>query len=309
MNCSFYHYYDGGISYCTKSNECPKEYDKLIEDKSECVSNCSKDGEYKFEFRKNCYKKCPSNSILIINSTDLEIFNIKKKYFCKPICNEETPFEIIDTQECVKSCTIKNIIDNLCILNFKINAYDIMLKNIENNFTSEEYDTSRLDNGINDIIEYNKMKIILTTTKYQSKNMNNPNETTIDLGKCELILREKYNISYKESLYMRRIDMIQEGMKIPKIIYDIYSKFNKTRLVKLNLSYCNNNKVDISIPVILTESKNIHNSSSEYYNDICYPAKSEYGTDIISKDRKKEFIEKIKQYVKKIVYFLIIMIK
>ena len=65
-------------------------------------------------------------------------------------------------------------------------------------------------------------------------------------------------------------------------------------MVKLNLSYCNNNKVDISIPVILTESKNIHNSSSEYYNDICYPAKSEYGTDIISKDRKKEFIEKNK---------------
>ena len=126
-----------------------------------------------------------------------------------------------------------------------------MLKNVENDFTSEEYDTSRLDNGINDIIKYDKMKIILTTTKYQSKNMNNPNETTIDLGKCELILREKYNISYNESLYMRRIDMIQEGMKIPKIIYDIYSKFNKTRLVKLNLSYCNNNKVDISIPAIL----------------------------------------------------------
>ena len=46
MNCSFYHYYDGGISYCTKSNECPKEYDKLIEDKSECVSNCTKDDQY-----------------------------------------------------------------------------------------------------------------------------------------------------------------------------------------------------------------------------------------------------------------------
>ena len=59
MNCSFYHYYDSGISYCTKNNECPKEYDKLIDDKNECVSNCSKDGEYKFEFRKNCYKKCP----------------------------------------------------------------------------------------------------------------------------------------------------------------------------------------------------------------------------------------------------------
>ena len=33
------------------------------------------------------------------------------------------------------------------------------------------------------------------------------------------------------------------------------------------------------------------NSSSEYYNSICYPATSESGTDITLKDRKKLFIE------------------
>ena len=31
---------------------CPDDYDKLIENKSECVSNCSKDNIYKYEFRK-----------------------------------------------------------------------------------------------------------------------------------------------------------------------------------------------------------------------------------------------------------------
>ena len=45
MNCSFYHYYDSGISYCTKGKKCMNEYDKLIEDKSECVSNCTKDDQ------------------------------------------------------------------------------------------------------------------------------------------------------------------------------------------------------------------------------------------------------------------------
>ena len=33
------------------------------------------------------------------------------------------------------------------------------------------------------------------------------------------------------------------------------------------------------------------NSSSEYYNDICYSTKSESGTDITLKDRKTEFVE------------------
>jgi len=236
MNCSFYHYYDSGISYCTKNNECTNEYDKLIGDKSECVSNCTKTDQYKFEFRKKCHKQCPSNSTLRKNYTELKLFNIDKKYFCKPICYEEAPFEIIYTQECVKNCSIKYIIDKACVLNFKTNGYDIMYKNVEISFTSEEYDTTKLDNGINDIIEFDIMKIILTTSKYQRENLENPNETTIDLGKCESLLREKYNISYNESLYMRIIDIIQEGMKIPKIIYDIYGKLNKTHLVKLNLS-------------------------------------------------------------------------
>ena len=119
MNCSFYHYYDSGISYCTKGKKCMNEYDKLIEDKSECVSNCTKDDQYKFEFRKHCYKECPSNSTVRKNITELEGFSLDKKYFCKPICNEEAPFEILYTQECLKNCSIKYLIDKSCILNFQ----------------------------------------------------------------------------------------------------------------------------------------------------------------------------------------------
>ena len=119
VNCSFYHYYDSGISYCTKNKECPKEFDKLLDDKNECVSNCTKDDYYKFEFRNHCYKECPSNSILRKNNTELEGFSLDKKYFCKPICFEEAPFEIIHTQECLKNCPMKYIIDKSCILNFQ----------------------------------------------------------------------------------------------------------------------------------------------------------------------------------------------
>ena len=80
-------------------------------------------------------------------------------------------------------------------------------------------------------------------------------------------------------------------MLIPKIEFDVYYKLNGTNLIKLNLSYCTDTKIDISIPVKISGNIDIHNSSSGYYNDLCYKTKSDIGTDITLKDRKNEFIE------------------
>ena len=136
------------------------------------------------------------------------------------------------------------------------------------------------------------MTVTLTTTKNEKNDENNINVTTINLGDCEKILKEIYNISNNNSLFMKKIEVQQEGMMIPKIEYDVYYKLNGTKLIKLNLSYCSNVKIDISIPVKINE-KDIdkYNSSSGYYNDICYVATSDSGTDIILKDRKNEFID------------------
>ena len=317
INCSYYHYFYSDISFCTIKKECPKGFDKLIEDRNECVFNCSEDEYYKYEFRKHCYKNCPPNSTLRKNITELEGFNLNKIYFCKPICYEEKPFEILYTQECVKNCAIKYIIDKSCILNFKmikienadkkeekgekqeklekeednIKAYDIMSKNMEKGFTSEEYDTSGLENGKNDVVQFEKMTFTLTTTENQLNEKENSNITTVDLGDCEKLLRIAYNIQPNEKLYMKKIDVVQDGMKTPKIVYDVYSKLNGSNLTKLNLSHCPNSKVDISIPTEITESIDKLNSSSGYYNDICYTATSDSGTDIILNDRKTEFVE------------------
>ena len=68
------------------------------------------------------------------------------------------------------------------------------------------------------------MIITLTTAENQKNNTNN-NITTINLGECEFELRKFYNLSNNETLYIKKIDVKQEGMKIPKIEYDIYCKF------------------------------------------------------------------------------------
>ena len=206
--------------------------------------------------------------------------------------------EIIYTQECVNNCDIQNILNNSCILNYqgkdekdKVRLFDVLLKNIEDLIISKNYNTSEIENGNNDIIKYKQMTVILTSTRNQKNDENNPNISSINLGDCERILKESYNISQNESLFMKKIEAIEEGMKIPKIEFNVYYRLNQTNFVKLNLSICGNIKIDISVPMKLTEDIEKLNSSSEYYNNLCYKAKSDFGTDIILKDRKAEFIE------------------
>ena len=200
--------------------------------------------------------------------------------------------------ECIKN-DFSNMINDLIIKEKnetekmakieEIEYYDNLLKNIENGFTNNNYDTSNLDNGQDEILKTEKVTITLTTVENQKNNINT-NMTIIDLGECEYLLRDYYNISINEKLYMKKIEVIQEGMKIPKIEYDVYCALFGTNLIKLNLTVCKNTKISISIPMIITEDIDKLNSSSGYYNDICYTTTSEDGTDIILKDRKKDFI-------------------
>ena len=65
-----------------------------------------------------------------------------------------------------------------------------------------------------------------------------------------------------------------------------------TNLIKLNATICKNTKITLSIPVIINEAIDKLNSSSGYFNNICYKSKSNYGTDISLKDRREDFINK-----------------
>ena len=169
-------------------------------------------------------------------------------------------------------------------INYKI------IESIEKGFTSPKYNTSNLDNGIDETIKYENFMITLTTIDNQKNNSKNDNTTNIDLSECERILRDIYNISDDEKIYMLKKDVEQTGMKIPKIEYDVYYKLNGSLSI-LNLFYCKDIKADLFIPVEINESIDILNSSSGYYNDICYTTNSNSGTDISLKDRKNDFIK------------------
>ena len=108
------------------------------------------------------------------------------------------------------------------------------------------------------------------------------------MGKCEEKLRKEYNINNNISIFIFQIEFFTQGILIPIIEYEVYDIIKRQ---KLDLNYCNDIEIDISIPVSIDEDNLFkYNSSNEYYNDKCFPYTTENDTDIIIEDRRNEYI-------------------
>ena len=281
--CNFKYFFDEeNIYHCTQNSSCPNDYPDLKQGTNECIKS---------------NKKIETIQIINIIYTTSEI----KQTTNIIITNQEETHKIIETQKYVKMEDVKEKIQEIIqyeknetkelTKEEEIEIYNEVVSNVETIFTSEEYNTSNLDSGEDEVIQTEKMTITLTTTKNQRGNITSDNMTLLDLGDCEDELRNYYHISENETIYMRKIDVKQEGMKIPKVDYSVYCKINGTKLAKLDLSVCVNSTISLSVPVELSESLDKFNSSSEYYNNKCNKAKSDKGTDILLKDRQKEYVE------------------
>ena len=269
--CEFFYYFNSSGSYhCTENNKCPEEQSKLVKSKSKCIDDCSKDEIYKYEENNICVKFSDNGKILI--------------------CPINLPFE--KQKECVETCTSEEFLYKECTLNNKdnITAQNNIIQSIKTDLTQ-----GRLNSILSNVIKGNKTDFILedANTTYQitsSDNQNNneyENISSILLGDCEDKLRQTYHIPKSESLIIYKIDIKEEGLKIPIIEYEIYNPIN---LEKLELDCCKDIKIGISIPVTIDEDSLFkYNSSNEYYNDMCYSYTTKNGTDIVIKDRQNEF--------------------
>ena len=245
---------------CTKCNDnyYPMENDPLnLGEYINCYNEID-DGYYldiEDEIYKKCYESCKTCNIkgnkLIHNCLE---------------CNENFPFKIEKNNyyNCYQNCSYYYYFDNEnnfhCTMNFscpteysqllknlkeciqyfetkeiEIKYYDNILKNYENIFTSEDYDTSYIDNGQDNIIKTGKITTTLTTCENQRSNINK-NVTKIDLGECETKIRNYYNISINESIYIKKIDIIQEGMSTIKVEYDVYAKLSGKKFNKFKFN-------------------------------------------------------------------------
>ena len=227
---------------------------------------------------------------------------------CENICFQESTKLIVPKKTCIDSCMndnkykyeYNNICYKSCFNEDNLNNDDDLC--YEDVIKTQFYVNNNEDNTFNIIknkIENNKIdslfikennKIYQLIPSDTENNIQNNNISFINLGKCEDILRNEYKISDEVKLLIFKIDIYEEGLFIPIIEYEVYN--SQTR-EKLNLTLCNNTKIEIYIPVHIEEENLFkHDPNSKYYNDKCFPYTTEQKTDITINDRRNEFNSK-----------------
>ena len=256
---------------------------KIIEEKDICVYNCSEDNEYKYEFRYRCYNDCPEGTYLS---------NENNK--CIIICEENLPFE--KNEECVSNCSTYDFFNGICIINNQgINAKDCMINTILNEISDSSVDLL-LSKVLNEekkdyFIKNNNTEIFHITSSYNQKNNEYNNVSRINIGECEDILKEIYNIKNNETLIIFKTDFYIENYSIPITEYEIFEPQKK---IKLDLNYCKDIKMKIYSPVSSIEEEYLYkyNPNSDYYKNNCYPFESECGNDDTLEERKNDYNNK-----------------
>ena len=204
---------------------------------------------------------------------------------------EEIIINAIESDSHIKTCTNDEILLGHCL--------DGIMKNDQVGEIFNQFKDNVLTNdyhGENKIIQTENVALQISTLEEQ-KNSLNPDISTIDLGECEKILKDKYNISKEDSLIIIKTDIKSKDLSSTYVQYEVY---DPNTLKQLDLNYCKEVKIVVNVPVnldmdtislydSLSESGyNLFDSEDDFYNDICATYTSPNGTDMTLEDRKKE---------------------
>ena len=235
-----------------------------------------------------------------IQSTIIEKSNeiIKSEVITNFKASYEEINEISEGKEDIKSekifekCNIEEIKENKCIWEISNDQVDEIYSYIKENLIKKnESIVIKTGNTIFEISTTNEQKMI-----------KNENISNIDLGQCEVELKNKNNISESQSLIIFKIDIKSIDKKTTYVKYEVY---HPTTYEKLNMSVCKDLTIDIYTPVSLNQidsllfhslsesGYNLYNKSDPFYNEICTPYTTINGTDILLLDRKVDIYSKI----------------
>ena len=149
------------------------------------------------------------------------------------------------------------------------------------------------------IISTEKLTFQISTLKEQKSN--NPNISSIDLGKCEQIIKDERGLSDEDDLLIYKMDIKSDDLSTTYVQYEIYDP--KT-YDYINLDICEGIFINIYSPVTLKDSTetlyqsmsnsgyNLFNLNDSFYNDICSTYTTQDGTDLTLLDRKNIIYDK-----------------
>jgi len=273
-----------------------------------CENNCIFNGYNNQTKKVLCKCEIKTKLILlskILNKKDELLYHIIDKESEMNIIfdsNSYIPYSSYNSD--IVECLFKENISKECeefikfedLLNHKyipLNSKDSIDKTFE--LFTDEYKNKSLNMNEDKIIKGEGVTFQITTTERQK---NNPYNliSSIDLGECEEILKKIYKIN--EPLIILKVDIRRDEIISTQVEYQV---FNPINLDRLNLSLCNNIKINIYTPVELDEEKyklvkllneqgyDLFDSSNSFYTDICSPFSSFNNTDVLLRDRKKDF--------------------
>ena len=225
--------------------------------------------------------------------TQKQIDNKETNITEKP--TEKSTEKTIDSTTVKKTCSNKEIISSKCTSGV---VTEDQLQSLQ-----EQIKTEILNNetyhGENNIIQTENFVVQISKLEDQINN-NNSSISSIDLGKCEEILKQRYSIPSSESLIIYKSDIKSENSLTTYVQYEIY---HPDTLQPLNISECSKEQISISVPVNLNEETmklydslsssgyNLLDKNDSFYNDICATYTTENGTDMSLSDRQNAIEE------------------
>ena len=278
-----------GISLEERKNEFNNNYLSL------CENNC----EYK-DYNTNtkkvlCECKVKTNFVPlsdILNNKNGLLYHINLDSTYKIIDPNECLFIEKETKKCENYIRLEELIEQKYLpLNTK-NSIDKVFE-----LFSEQL--KNIDSDYNEIIEGENIIYHMTTTEEQNYYLDNnlySNISSIDFGDCEKILQKEYQID--EPLIIIKVDIKRNDTISTQVEYQAYNPYT---LEILNLSYCDNVKINIYPPIKLDKETydllihlreqgyDLFNSNDDFYNNLCSPYNSYNNTDVLLNDRRNDF--------------------
>ena len=248
--------------------------------------------------------KNPSQSITIIIEDDTCLdyskfyidINSKEKICIKDEenCPLNYPFFNETSKECMETISFDNLLKiNLTQYNSSEEneiLYNLFKTSIISNYKGNE-------NLVISTQDSNIFQLTNTLNELNAINSNN-NLSKIDLGECGKLLEETYGIDDNTPLIIFKLEKSGEIASKRNIQFEIYNPLTKE---KMNLSICDDEKINLYIPVNISEETkelsqdllnygyDLFNPNDSFYQDICSPYTSAYGTDVLLSDRRNYF--------------------
>ena len=291
--------YIGRTNQCIDSPSTPFYYTNttysIIDDCYSLCGSCSSKGDSSNHQCNSCIAQYQSDPITGGN--------------CIPICNDinEGVYQGV-CQNCKTLDMVKYENEVICVdkpqyeFTYINETYGVIAAII----SDPELDTL-LDTIIDQILEYYNKNNHIVTDEYTLEVYDtatspplSSNTSTIELGKCKDLLREKYNIYQPSQLIISKIDIITDNSAlVNEVQYAIFAP-NGTQLdlsvcdevgIKVNVPIKDNDNINITLMSALTaEGINIFDKGDPFFNDICVPYQSDDSAGMPFYKRKKLYM-------------------